>query len=110
MPWSPSAHLTDTRQAAASTANDPANPFSISLADFEKDMAINTTSVYAAAQQAVIGFDSLPAAAARTFIYTGNILNTGVIIPQLVSIGAGKSASAHLVHAAAEAFREKGYK
>jgi hypothetical protein len=80
------------------------------VSEFERDLRINTTSVYAAAQSAASGFSSLPASAARTFIYTGNILNTGVIIPPLVSLGVGKSASAYLVHAAAKAYKERGYK
>ncbi|KAK9772816.1 putative Fungal-specific transcription factor domain-containing protein [Seiridium cardinale] len=95
--------------AAAVTLNDPKNPFSISLSDFQRDFAVNTTSVFAAAQQAVLGFQELPESAARTFIYTGNCLNVSPILP-LTDAGVGKSATAHLIHSASEAFKDRGFK
>lgn len=36
------------------------NPLSIPISTFENDLAVNTISVYAAAQEAVAGFESLP--------------------------------------------------
>jgi hypothetical protein len=72
-------------------------------------MAVNTTSVLAAAHQAVLGFAQLPVTSARMFIYTGNALNTGPILP-LLSLGMGKSASAHLIASASQAYKDKGYK
>jgi hypothetical protein len=62
-----------------------------------------------ACQQAVTGFAQLPASAAPTFIMTGNILNVD-IIPGFLSQGAGKSAGAHMMWAASDAYKPKGYK
>lgn len=72
-------------------------------------MSINTTSVYVAAQQAVRGFAELPNNTAKSFFFTGNILNV-TSIPGFMSSGAGKSASAHLMMAAAAAYKDRGYK
>jgi NAD(P)-dependent dehydrogenase (short-subunit alcohol dehydrogenase family) len=63
----------DMITAAAATANDPEDTFSISLNDFIKDLNINTTSPFAAAKAAVSGFSQLPESASKTFIYTGNV-------------------------------------
>jgi hypothetical protein len=63
-----------------------------------------------AAQQAVLGFEQLPDDVSKTFIYTGNAMNTGVVLGPVMSLGAGKSAMAHIVQAAAAAYVEKGYK
>ena len=72
-------------------------------------MNINTLSALAAAKEAVISFEALPKGAARTFIYTGNILNLQPI-PPLMSNGMGKSATAHMIETAAQAYRDRGYK
>lgn len=72
-------------------------------------MTVNNTSVFAAAQQAVLGFAELPADAPKTFLYTGNILNV-TPLPQFLESGAGKSASAHMMMAAAAEYKEKGFK
>ncbi|MCJ1396168.1 hypothetical protein MMC18_009057 [Xylographa bjoerkii] len=85
---------------------DGSNPFSISIAEYAKDMAVNTTSVYAAASTALAGFRKLPEAAPKVFIYTGNIQNS-LVVPELVSLGAGKSASAYLMETAATAYGAK---
>ncbi|RDW81860.1 hypothetical protein BP6252_02972 [Coleophoma cylindrospora] len=95
--------------AAALTPSPPDDPFGIPLAGFNRDMAINTASAFVAAQQAVLGFAELPAHAARSFFFTGNILNT-TILPSFMSAGAGKSASAHMMMAAAAAYKDRGYK
>jgi hypothetical protein len=95
--------------AAANTASGAKDPLSLSIADFNRDIATNTTSVLAAAHQAVIGFQDLPDTASRTFIYTGNCLNVSPIIP-LLSLGMGKSATAHLIANASQAYRNQGYK
>ncbi|KAI1245924.1 hypothetical protein MGN70_012818 [Eutypa lata] len=94
---------------SAATRPPPDDPFSLSFADFRKDLSVNVTSLYVAAQQAVTGFAQLPAGAARTFIMTGNILNVE-IIPGFISQGVGKSAGAHMMWAAADAYKSKGYK
>jgi hypothetical protein len=72
-------------------------------------MAVNNTSVYVAAQQAVLGFAELPADAPRTFMYTGNILNIKPLT-QFLESGTGKAASAHMMMAAAHEYKDKGYK
>jgi hypothetical protein len=100
----------DNELAAASKLNDPKNPFSIAVEDFAKDLNINTISTFAAAQQAALGFAQLPDSASRTFIYTGNMLNTGLTIGPLMSGGVGKSATAHMINSAATAFADRGFK
>jgi hypothetical protein len=71
---------------------------------------INTVSAFAAAKEATLGFEQLPESASRTFIYTGNILNTDIVIPQFMSLGVGKSATAHLIHSAANIYTARGFK
>jgi len=72
-------------------------------------MAVNTASVLVAAKQAVHSFEQLPTTSSRTFIFTGNILNTEPILP-LLSPGMGKSATAHLILNASRAYSDRGYK
>ncbi|KAH8674685.1 hypothetical protein BGZ60DRAFT_404537 [Tricladium varicosporioides] len=95
--------------AAAATANPPENPLGLALEDFTRDLNINTTSAFTAAQQAVLAFSELPESASRTFIYTGNILNTTIIAP-LLDLGVGKSATAHIIQSAAAAYKDRGFK
>ncbi|KAK5046500.1 hypothetical protein LTR84_008303 [Exophiala bonariae] len=94
---------------SASTLTPPQDPFALPLAAFNRDVAINVTSAFVAAQQAVLGFAQLPASASKTFIYTGNILNVA-IIPGFLDQGIGKSAGAHLIWAASAAYRDRGFK
>jgi NAD(P)-dependent dehydrogenase (short-subunit alcohol dehydrogenase family) len=96
-------------EAGAVTANDPKNPLSLPLTDFTRDLNINTTSAFVAAQQAVLAFEQLPDSASRTFIYTGNILNTTTLAP-LLDLGVGKSATAHIIQSAAAAYKDRGFK
>jgi hypothetical protein len=63
----------------------------------------------AAAQQAVLAFQQLPPSAPKTFIYTGNILNTITMAP-LLSIGVGKAATAHIIQSAAAAYQDLGFR
>lgn len=95
--------------AASFTPSPPNDPFAIPLAGFNRDMNINTTSAFVAAQQAVLGFADLPADAAKSFFYTGNILNVA-ILPSFMDAGTGKSAAAHMMKAAAAAYEDRGYK
>ncbi|KAF1963672.1 NAD(P)-binding protein [Byssothecium circinans] len=95
--------------AAAVVPTKPEDPLSNPTEHFIKDLNINTTSAYNAGQQAVLGFQKLPATASKTFIYTGNLLNTSIIVPYL-DLGVGKSATAHIIQVAAEAYKDKGYK
>lgn len=101
--------LTELQTAATAAFTPPDDPLSLSLADFTRDLAVNLTSPFVAAQQAAQGFAQLPESAAKTFIYTGNLLNKEVL-PRLMSLGIGKSATAHMVRSAAEAYKERGYK
>ncbi|EEU36985.1 uncharacterized protein NECHADRAFT_52180 [Fusarium vanettenii 77-13-4] len=95
--------------AAAVTPNDAKNPLSLDLKAFTRDLAINTTGAFAAAQQAALAFEELPSSASRTFIYTGNFLNDHTIV-SLMDLGVGKSATAHFIKCAAEAYASKGFK
>lgn len=99
----------ETFEAAAVTSTDANNPLSLSLANFTQDLNINTTSAFFAAQQAVLAFEQLPDSASRTFIYTGNILNTTTMAP-LLDLGVGKSATAHIIESAAGAYKDRGFK
>ncbi|KAF7551806.1 hypothetical protein G7Z17_g4752 [Cylindrodendrum hubeiense] len=94
---------------AAVTANPPNDPLALALTDFTRDFNINTTSAFVAAQQAALGFQKLPSSASKTFIYTGNILNT-ITMPPLLDLGVGKSATAHIIESAAAAYKDRGYK
>ena len=85
------------------------DPFALSLADFHRDTTINVFSAFVAAQQAVAGFAQLPDSAARTFIYTGNVLNVA-ILPRFIAQGIGKSGAAHMIWAASDAYKDRGYK
>ncbi|EOO01327.1 putative short-chain dehydrogenases protein [Phaeoacremonium minimum UCRPA7] len=95
--------------AAAATRLDPKNPLRLDLDDFNRTFAINTTSSLIAAQQAVLAFEELPESASKTFIYTGNCTNVKPIVA-LMDAGVGKSASAHIIQCAAEAYKDKGFK
>ncbi|KAJ5604264.1 hypothetical protein N7537_007220 [Penicillium hordei] len=95
--------------AAATTSNNPENPLSLPLADFNRDFQINTTSAFVAAQQAALSFEQLPDYRSKTFIYTGNILNS-TPIASLLDLGVGKSATAHIIRSAAAAYSNRGFK
>ncbi|CAI7655908.1 unnamed protein product [Penicillium glandicola] len=95
--------------AAGVTFNDSENPLSLPLADFNRSLHINTTSAFVAAQQAVLSFEQLPDSASKTFIYTGNILNS-TPIASLLDLGVGKSATAHIIQSAASAYANRGFK
>jgi hypothetical protein len=81
----------------------------VSAEDFASDLAINTTSAFVAAKEAVASFDKLSAGdKGKVFLYTGNCLNTR-ILPGLATLGVGKSATAYLIEDASQAYAEKGY-
>ncbi|OBT38601.1 hypothetical protein VE00_11112 [Pseudogymnoascus sp. WSF 3629] len=94
---------------SASTFTPAQDPFALELADLNRDLVVNVTSAFVAAQQATLGFAQLPASASRTFIYTGNILNVS-ILPGFLDQGMGKSAGAHMIWAASAAYKERGFK
>ncbi|KAK2753262.1 hypothetical protein FQN54_007953 [Arachnomyces sp. PD_36] len=95
--------------AVATRSEDPKDPFAVPHADFTRDLNVNTISAYAAAQQAILGFEKLPESASKTFIYTGNFLNTTILSP-FMTLGVGKSASAHFIQYAAATYADRGFK
>jgi hypothetical protein len=97
--------------AAAAAFYPKDDPFQVDLDTFKNHLDINTTSVFVAIKESLASFtsSSLPASASRTFIYTGNAMNFAPF-PGAVTLGVGKSASAHMIHAAADAYAPKGYK
>jgi len=83
--------------------------FSIPIDSFTSDLNINTISAYAAAQQAVSGWETLPKETKKTFIYTGNGLNVLVLpVPMMATLGVGKSASASWVGLADALYSSQG--
>lgn len=100
---------TDEVAVSASTLTPADDPFALPLDAFNRDISINVTSAFVAAQMAVLGFAQLPASASKTFIYTGNILNV-TILPSFLDQGIGKSAGAHMIWAAAAAYKNRGFK
>ena len=99
----------DAGPGSASTSNPPNDPLSLKLSDFSRDLNVNTLSPFVAAQEAAASFAQLDASASKTFIYTGNILNTA-IIPPLLDLGVGKTATAHIIQSAAAAYKDRGFK
>ncbi|KAL3447685.1 hypothetical protein BJX65DRAFT_276556 [Aspergillus insuetus] len=90
---------------------DKDSALTIPLSSFEADLNINTVSPYAAAQAAVKGWESLPTEVKKTFVYTGNGLNTNVLpIPIMINLGAGKSASAYWLAVADGTYASRGYR
>ncbi|KIW10488.1 hypothetical protein PV08_11452 [Exophiala spinifera] len=85
------------------------NIFSIPVETVTKDLNINTVSPWVAAQQAVSAWATLPKGTKKTFIYTGNGLNTTVIpVPLMVDLGVGKSASAYWLGTADALYSSQG--
>jgi NAD(P)-dependent dehydrogenase (short-subunit alcohol dehydrogenase family) len=97
--------------AAAMTPPAGNDLFSIPVGSLANDLNTNTVSVYAAAQQAVKGWETLAKDAKKVFIYTGNKLNT-IIGPMLltVTLGIGKSASSYLIGSADKTYSRAGYR
>ena len=84
-------------------------PLDLSAADLEQDLAVNVTGMLVAARKAVEGFEKLPSETPKSFIYTGNFLNKEVM-PPLMSLGIGKSASAHTLAVASKVYGPKGFR
>jgi NAD(P)-dependent dehydrogenase (short-subunit alcohol dehydrogenase family) len=97
--------------ASASPPPKADNIFSLPLEALEKDLNVMNVSPFAAAREAVAGFDTLPKDTKKAFIYTGNCLNRTILpVPSLVALGVGKSAAAYWVGLASGSFAAKGYK
>ncbi|GAP85630.1 putative short-chain dehydrogenase reductase SDR [Rosellinia necatrix] len=85
--------------------------FSIPVDSVASDLNVNTVSPYVAAQQAVAGWATLPADAAKTFIYTGNILNVSVVpLPLYTTLGIGKAGSGFWIGVADGTYSKQGYR
>ncbi|KAK5991478.1 hypothetical protein PT974_09761 [Cladobotryum mycophilum] len=97
--------------AAVSQPADQQNHFSIPIKDLDADLAVNHTSAYVAAGQAVAGFDTLPKDTPKVFIYTGNLLAAVTKpVPFFTSLGIGKSAASYWIGASSQLYKDKGYK
>jgi NAD(P)-dependent dehydrogenase (short-subunit alcohol dehydrogenase family) len=85
--------------------------FSIPVESVAADLNVNTVSVYAAAKEAVKGWQTLPSSAKKVFIFTGNKLNTW-IAPMLmtVTLGIGKSATSYFIGSADGRYKKDGYR
>ena len=104
--------IADRYESGAAASHVPTpddNPLGVSLKDLDEMLAVNTRSAFLAIQEAVVAFKDLPSTASRTFIYTGNILNS-VAVPPFLGLGMSKSAAAHLIAMASQTYSEKGYK
>ena len=85
--------------------------FSVPAESVASDLNINTISPYVAAQQAVIGWETLAKETKKTFIYTGNITNVSIVpMPLMLDIGMGKSASAFWIGLADALHSAQGYR
>ncbi|KAE9364227.1 hypothetical protein N431DRAFT_431154 [Stipitochalara longipes BDJ] len=97
--------------AALTPPPDDNSVLSISADSVASDLTVNTVSAYVAAQQALIGWETLPKDAKKTFIYTGNGLNASIVpVPVFLNLGMGKSASAFWIGVADAAYSAKGYR
>jgi len=86
-------------------------PLSIPADSVANDLNVNTVSPWAAAQQAIAGWETLPEGTKKTFIFTGNILN--VLVPnqpRFTTLGVGKSASAFWIGLADQSYAARGYR
>lgn len=97
--------------AALTPPPDQSSVLSVPAEAFAADLNINTTSAYVAAQLAVKGWETLPADAKKTFIYTGNALNVQLIpVPAMLTLGVGKAASSFWVGLADSLYSAKGFR
>lgn len=96
---------------AAALTNPPDNDslLSVPAESVALDLNVNTISPYVAAQQAVLGWETLPKDTKKTFIYTGNILNLTILpAPMMLNLGMGKSATAFWVGLADTTYSARG--
>lgn len=98
---------------AASFTNPPVagDVLSISAEAMVKDNYVNVISPYVVAQEAVKGWQTLANDVKKTFIYTGNALNTQIIpLPFFLNGGVGKAGSAAWIGLVDTLYKEKGYR
>lgn len=97
--------------ASLTPPSDPKSLLSIPADRVASDLSINTVSAYAAAQEAVAGWSTLPNDTKKTFIYTGNIMNLVMLpVPMFLNLGVGKAASSYWISQADGAYSEHGYR
>jgi NAD(P)-dependent dehydrogenase (short-subunit alcohol dehydrogenase family) len=86
--------------------------FSVPEEKFVSDLTVNTVSPYVAAQEAVQAWEKMgEEGGKKVFIYTGNILNQKILpFPLMLTLGVGKSASAHWLGLADATYKAKGYR
>lgn len=85
--------------------------FSVPPETMAADVAVNTISPYAAAQQALLGWETLPKESKKTFIYTGNILNVAVVpMPMMMTGAVGKAGSAAWIGLVDTLYADRGYR
>ena len=85
--------------------------FSHDIVDMQKAYNTNTLSAFAAAREAVAGFETLPGSTPKMFIYVGNQQNVHAFPASgFMGLGMGKSASAHWIWAASQSFAPKDYR
>ncbi|KAJ5153025.1 uncharacterized protein N7482_009503 [Penicillium canariense] len=102
-------HPTVVIYNAASFSFRSSSPLNDQIVGFQSDNNVNIVSAYIAAYFAIRSFALAPSEASKTFIYTGNKLPF-LVVPPLLSPGAGKAAAAHLIHYLAEEHKDQGYK
>ena len=98
-----------TTIGSGSAPDNLQKPLGMPLEDFAYNVNINVNSVYASIHETLKGFEKLPRSVSKTFILTGNALNTTTFFPML-ALGAGKAAGAHLIEYAARSYATSGYK
>jgi NAD(P)-dependent dehydrogenase (short-subunit alcohol dehydrogenase family) len=87
------------------------NLFSNTAENLVSDFNVNVLSAYVAAQEAVRGWETLPKDVKKSFIYTGNIMNTTIFpIAAAVNLGIGKSASSYWIGLADTLYQAQGYR
>lgn len=85
--------------------------FSIPVERVVADFNTNTVSVFAAAKEAVKGWQTLSGDAKKVFIFTGNKLNTWIApILATVTLGMGKSGTAYFIGSADGRYAKEGYR
>jgi hypothetical protein len=84
------------------------NPLTLSEAQLNYDLAVNVSSAYCAAGEAIKGFETLPEELPKSFMYTANGLNM-MPQPRLVSLGLGKTAMGHVIENCTLAFKGKAW-
>lgn len=92
----------DVQAAYSHKGTTPENSFDVPTEAFEHSLAVNTTSAFVAAREALASFRKIDGP--RTYIFTGNMLNEGPY-PSLLTLGVGKVASAHFVNMADDLYK-----